>query len=130
MHGAIRAGTIRNTDMYSIQQLKEMLEYDPDTGIFTWRVGHRKGFTAGSKTDYIRIVIIRDYVRVEYMAHRLAWLFTYARWPALGLEIDHINRIKTDNRIVNLREVTHQVNMMNKKNRHFYRFTGGLDDCR
>ena len=46
------------------------------------------------------------------MAHRLAWLYVYAKWPTS--DIDHINRVKHDNRIINLREVTKSENQYNR----------------
>ena len=92
--------------------LRERLNYDPDTGAFTWktRVGQR-GLIGGvggtvTKAGYIRIAIKRR----AFMAHRLAWLAMTGRWP---VEIDHINQIKTDNRWSNLREVTRLENIMN-----------------
>ncbi|MDA6380520.1 HNH endonuclease signature motif containing protein [Escherichia coli] len=48
-----------------------------------------------------------------YPAHRLAWLIVYGTMPD-GF-IDHINRVRTDNRISNLRLVTHSENMQNRK---------------
>lgn len=50
-----------------------------------------------------------------YQAHRLAWLYVYGSFPS-G-EIDHINGIKLDNSIVNLRDVNHSINMKNTKRR-------------
>ncbi len=55
------------------------------------------------------------YVSVDghkYLGHRLAWFMTYGVWPASGL--DHINRIKTDNRLANLRLATPSENNQNK----------------
>lgn len=49
------------------------------------------------------------------MSHRLAWLYTYGHWPID--QIDHINGIRDDNRICNLREVNNQQNQMNAKKR-------------
>lgn len=49
-----------------------------------------------------------------YYAHRLAWFYHYGEWPE-G-EIDHLNRNKTDNRIANLRDATHSVNVQNQLN--------------
>jgi hypothetical protein len=47
----------------------------------------------------------------RYAAHRLAWLYVYGVWPAEC--IDHINRVRTDNRISNLREATRAQNRQN-----------------
>ena len=83
--------------------LREVLTYDPDTGVFRWLVrvsSHRDaGDVAGNKNKrgYWKIV----YGGKIYAAHRLAWFFTYGVWPTEN--IDHINRVRTDNRIANLR---------------------------
>lgn len=47
-----------------------------------------------------------------YLVHRLVWALHYGQWPTF--QIDHINGIKTDNRIINLRDVTCAVNQRNK----------------
>lgn len=49
----------------------------------------------------------------KYAAHRLAWLYVHIKWPAEY--IDHINGIKTDNRIANLREASKITNTWNAK---------------
>ena len=95
-----------------LEELKTLLEYCPKTGIFTWRVRVSRAVDAGSAAGtivghgYISIGIRRRY----YTAHRLAWLYTHGVWPR---ELDHINGIRTDNRITNLREVTRSENRRN-----------------
>jgi len=94
-------------------RLKELLDYDPLTGVFVWKV--QRGGTAyvGSvagrtSTDgYIEISV--DGVR--HGAHRLAWLYVYNKWPRK--EMDHINLVKNDNSIGNLREATRAENTRN-----------------
>ena len=87
-------------------RLKELLHYNPYTGIFNWI--KRKGNVAGySDKGYIRIRV-QDKL---YAAHRLAWLYTHKTFPTN--EIDHINRIKDDNRLINLREATRLQNNTN-----------------
>ena len=93
-------------------RLKELLFYDEHTGHFTRNVtcgGQVKGSVAGRKSSagYIDISVDNN----RYKAHRLVWLYKYGVWPKD--EIDHINRIKDDNRLINLREATHKLNMEN-----------------
>lgn len=91
------------------ERLKKFLEYDPDTGVFTWRVSSGKasaGSVAGRSLPSGHIQIGLDGRR--YYAHRLAWLYVYGNWPSA--EIDHVNRSPADNRLSNLREATRQEN--------------------
>lgn len=88
-------------------RMVEMLDYNPDTGIFIWVKspgrGHSVGVVAGcvSKSTGYRYICIDG---VTYFAHRLAFYYIHQYWPEN--EIDHINRNRSDNRIVNLREVS------------------------
>lgn len=100
----------------SHERLQEVLDYDPDTGIFRWKVPQGKGRiksgdVAGSvgRSGYHRI----DVEKTKYQAHRLVWLYMTGAWPAM--DIDHINRIKSDNRFVNLREATDVQNGQNSR---------------
>ena len=103
--------------MITAEKLREFLEYDPNTGVFRWRfprVGVRRdrNSIAGtvSKKDGYRIIQINGNLG---KAHRLAWLYVHGRWPAN--QIDHINGIRDDNRITNLREATNAENARNAK---------------
>lgn len=97
-----------------ISLLSEHLSYCKDTGIITWikstscaiNPGDRAG-TLDSK-GYISLY----FKNKKFKAHRVAFALTYGRWPNL---IDHVNGIKTDNRISNLRECTHNENMQNSR---------------
>lgn len=100
--------------MITQDELKELLHYDHDTGVFTWIASSgrrsRIGGIAGSINGrgYINIGI----KYVMYLAHRLVWVYVHGHEPPN--EIDHINRIKNDNRLVNLRLATRSENMLNK----------------
>jgi hypothetical protein len=85
-------------------ELKELLDYDPLTGIFKWKVCRgsvKTGSTAGrvhQKDGYIQIKVMN----MLHMAHRLAWLYIHGVFPPC--QLDHINGDRRDNRINNLRE--------------------------
>jgi hypothetical protein len=95
--------------------LAELLSYNKETGLFTWRKpgkGRRasKSIAGCQRPDgYYRISINKKL----YYAHRLAWLYVYGRWPTQ--HIDHINGDPSDNRIDNLREADPHQNGGNKK---------------
>lgn len=96
------------------QRAMELVSYDPETGIFRHIAPRQRitvGAQAGSPNSNGYLCLMLD--GVLYKAHRLAWLMTYGAWPRL--HIDHINGHKTDNRLVNLRDVSHQANMQNKQ---------------
>ena len=100
--------------LLTARRLHELLNYDPDTGIFTWRVKRsgtaRAGCVAGSKNNIGYLVISID--NKPYKAHRLAWLWMHAEWPSKA--IDHINQVKSDNRLCNLREASISENSQNR----------------
>jgi hypothetical protein len=91
------------------------LSYDPKTGVFTWNFdgtrGVKAGDVAGSKTSdgYIKLSIKGK----RLLAHRAAWLFVNGQFP--DGHIDHINRIKSDNRIANLRSASKAQNAQNRE---------------
>jgi len=102
----------RSDDTVSPERLRELLHYNPDTGLFTWRKSKRgvtAGRVAGCVGRYGYWTLNIDYKR--YAAHRVAWLYVYGVWPVEC--IDHINRLRTDNRISNLREATPAQNRQN-----------------
>jgi len=108
--------------------LKELLHYDPETGVFAWRYrdikfcknkalqttwnkqfsykicGHVR---ETNKNNYCWIAVLNK----VYRAHRLAWLYVNGNWPVN--HIDHINGDGLDNRILNLRDVTNSENRKN-----------------
>lgn len=90
--------------------LRNWIAYNPETGVFVWRLGRRAGYKAGGlwNTGYVRIKILGE----THCAHRLAWLWMTGEWPAS--EIDHVNRHRDDNRWSNLRLATTSQNHGNK----------------
>lgn len=95
----------------SAEQARELLSYNPETGVLTWNCGRRAGQQAGSYTNegYLRT----DIGKREYRIHRLAWLIVHGSMPPH--EIDHINGRRDDNRLVNLRPATNAENQQNIK---------------
>lgn len=90
----------------TVERLRELLDYSPETGEFRWRVSPSNSVSSGSVAGapdrkgywYIQIAGAR------YLAHRLVWLYVNAVWPKE--QIDHVNCTRADNRITNLREAT------------------------
>lgn len=101
--------------MITAEELRRVLDYDQDTGIFRWLI------SAGSRAKIGQIAGCRRsdgywYIGVQgrfYLAHRLIWLYVRGKWPVD--DIDHINMDRGDNRIANLREATRSQNMANSK---------------
>lgn len=106
--------------------LRELLTCDPETGKLTWNERARRHFTmncahalwnvkyAGksalcftNKKGYDEGSVFS----FKFQAHRVVWAVHYGAWPIHG--IDHINGIKNDNRIANLRDVDQQANVRN-----------------
>ena len=98
--------------MITQSRLQQCLNYDPLTGIFTWKE-IRRGLRTGDKAGCTRA---KGYIAIRvddklYFAHRLAWFYVNGVWPKHC--IDHINGIPDDNRIANLRDVEVRVNQEN-----------------
>lgn len=100
------------------ERVRELLSYDPDTGVFTWLVslagrggGVQIGKVAGSiDTKGRRQIKIDGHA---YFAHRLAFLWMTGEWPAD--QVDHRDRDHSNNRWLNLREASPSQNAMNRK---------------
>jgi hypothetical protein len=120
-------------DDLSFEYVNECLDYDPETGEFRWRHRPVEHFPnvhqanawnarlAVKEAGTIKHDCRTSYRRIKidgrlYLAHRLAWLLHYGRWP--DDQIDHIDQDGLNNRVNNLREVSHQVNHKNKRMRN------------
>ena len=117
------------SDAYStltVQRLRQLFKYDPETGVFTRLVSvkynAKVGDIAGAKNSSGRLQIHID--GKSYKAHRLAWLYVHGAFPEN--DIDHIDGNPANNAIANLRDVTHAVNMQNRKVAHSNNKATGL----
>lgn len=121
------------------QRLRELLDYNPDTGVFTWRERSRSNFpnarsyrawnaryagkNAGQVTHgYIRIAIDNR----KFYAHRLAALHVTGKWPASGLVVDHIDGDGLNNRWKNLRVGSKRLNALNSDRQRNIRPSSGV----
>lgn len=100
----------------SRERLMRVLDYSPDTGVFTWINGNSRNVNPGDIAGYKNSC---GYIKIRvgsslFFAHRLAWIYVYGE-DIDGHEIDHINGDKSDNRICYLRISSHQQNMFNMK---------------
>jgi len=110
----------------SIEDLRQLLIYDPETGLFVWRQRTEKycaselsarrwnqrfagmpAFTTLHSAGYLEARVLWEPV----LAHRAAWAMHFGRWPPF--QIDHQNGNRKDNRIANLREATQTDNNRN-----------------
>lgn len=100
---------------FNFTALKERLSYCHESGLFTWKIQFNNvilGSIAGTKNSNGHVQI-RIYGK-RIFAHKLAWAFVYGKFPN-GM-IDHINGIRSDNRISNLRVVNSSENAHNQRN--------------
>lgn len=98
----------------TVERLRELLAYDPETGDITWRVKHGR-VAAGA---IVRAKDEHGYIKVgidggSYGTHRVAWAIATGAWPEEN--IDHINGQTGDNRFANMRDVPHAINMENRR---------------
>jgi hypothetical protein len=106
--------------------LNDLLSYDPLTGKVHWKYRDQRHFKsqwaylvwnqlyAGEEITYKNPngYFVTSIMGKKYLLHRLIWLLNYGKWPD---SVDHINGVRDDNRLANLRSVSHQDNMRNTR---------------
>lgn len=109
---------------------RERFDYDPEIGVFTWRAravdefpsariaknwntrfAGKQAFTSRSPDGYAQVELLIDARRIRIFGHTAAFAFVTGRLPSF--ELDHHNRVRDDNRFVNLREATRAQNNRN-----------------
>ena len=96
----------------NLEELREWVDYCPKTGVFTRKkpAGNTKAGSVIGNIDakgYLKAMVLGKYVKL----HQLAWFYSFGVWPK---QLDHINQVKTDNRIGNLRDVDTSTNCLNQ----------------
>lgn len=103
----------RTRPLVSVDRLKQVLDYNPDTGIFIWKIQLSPKGPVGKVAGTVRPNGYR-FITIDgsaFAAQRLAWLYVCGEWPTNLM--DHKNRVRDDNRFDNLRDVRHLQNRHN-----------------
>lgn len=107
------------------QRLKELLNYNPETGVFTWKIAPCAWKKAGSIAGCVDQRYFKIRIQYKgYLAHRLAWLYMTGQWPTN--HIDHKDGDGFNNRFCNLRDVTKSGNLQNQRKARKDNTTGFL----
>lgn len=99
----------------SVDRLREVLRYDPQSGLFFWRVQKSRRIGPGCQAGWTNS---KGYVEIQvdgsiYKAHRLAWFYVHGQWPVA--EIDHKGLCPSDNSLPRIREATKSQNGANRR---------------
>lgn len=113
---------MRNDPSITCELVRSIYDYDRETGVFSYKASRgrmSKGSIAGTvKKGYGVLAIGGKF----FQASRVAWLYVHGSWPIN--DIDHINHNPLDNRIENLRDISHQANMHNQSRARVNNKTG------
>lgn len=127
MHPKCRRFNYRGIRVLTQQQLRDILSYNPKTGVLIWRQRENipkewntrwAGKVAGSVNSAGYLIITLN-TNERYLVHRIIWLLMTGKWPKN--EIDHVDNNRINNRWENLREATR---IENSRNRPFETSSG------
>ena len=103
--------------LITYEELRNYLKYDSETGEWIWLRSSYDG-TEGMRAGCLyRGYTIIKFRQMFYRSSRLAYYYMTGEYPDLDLHMDHINRIKTDDRWINLRLVTPEENYRNQEHK-------------
>jgi hypothetical protein len=119
--------TTINEKKYGAHDVGQLVSYNSESGTLCWSANHpthsKRGKPIGSTSHgYITFRLLGGHAA----GHRVAWLLHFGEWPS-G-HIDHVNGIRSDNRIANLRDVTPYANARNKPSILVGRMVGAVRD--
>lgn len=130
LHELIEAEHHKRRERHTIEELRQNFNYCDVTGIFHLKKkrGMKDKIRPKQRVGYIdkQQYCVFNFGGIKYLAHRVAWAIHYGNWPIR--QIDHINGIRSDNRITNLREATVRANSINRK-RHREGNLCGANKC-
>lgn len=94
------------------ENVRELLDYSPETGIFTWKISYHRHWSKGDVAGYdVQGYRCIQYLGVQSKLHRLAFLWMLGRMPKV---VDHVDLDRSNNKWDNLREVTQAQNCLNR----------------
>ncbi len=107
---------MKKKDDLSVEFIRETFDYDYETGVIKWKTD-RRHVSAGDPAGHLMHC---GHIKVKinnkaYRAHRLIWVWHYGEYPKYNLHIDHIDGNGANNRIENMRLVTHRENINNRE---------------
>jgi hypothetical protein len=106
-----------------IQEINRKFSYDPGTGVVTCNSAWGKLPAGRPLKSKVNGYIVASINHLPVPAHRIAWVLTHGELPEV---IDHINGVRDDNRLCNLRNTSQRVNMQNQRKASSYNKTGFL----
>ena len=113
-----KTAKLKGAPKLTAQELRELLHYNPETGEFTWlkqRGRQPAGSLAGTRSEVLGYILIGVNGVIHY-AQRLAWLYSYGKWPEHV--IDHIDNNGFNNKLKNLQDITQGKNTVKSSISH------------